>query len=143
VYDLFAETRLSAINHAEVRRQLRLMGCRIGGFGDAIGMELERRVLDRILAQLPGLGLFGVDRAFQRYELLVTGKGTLSEQEFADFMTSHPAAGPVDPRKLMMSLPLTLENWLTRPAAGQFLGDYRLIGIQTMTRLVRKSGQTA
>ena len=143
LYDLFAEARLSDINQAEVRRQLRLMGCSSGGFADAVGQGLQRRVLDRILVQLPGLGLFGIDRVFQRYELVVTGKGTLSEQEFADFMASRPVVTSVDPRKLMASLPLTLENWLTRPAARQFLGDYRLIGLQTVARLMRKSGKTS
>lgn len=143
VYDLFAEPPLSAISHAEVRRQLRLMGCGIGGFGDAIGLGLERRVLDRILAQLPQFGLFGVDRAFQRYELLVTGKGTLSEQEFADFMSSRPVTKSITPRNLMKSLPLTLETWLTRAAARQFMSDYGSIGIQAVTKLVRDTDQTA
>ena len=136
-YDLFADRALSDTNHAEVKRQLRLMGCGIGGFGDAVGLGLERRVLDRMLAQFPKLGLFGVDRAFQRYELLVTGKGALTGQEFADFMMSRPATQAIQPRKLMEALPLRLENWLTRPAAEQFLGDYGSIGIQAVTRLVR------
>jgi len=141
-YDLFAERKLSANNHAEVKRQLRLMGCGIGGFGDAVGVGLERRVLDRILAQFPNLGLFGIDRAFQRYELLVIGKGALTGQEFADFMMSRPATQAIQPRKLMESLPLRLENWLTRPAAKQFLGDYGSIGIQAETRLVRNNPTT-
>lgn len=138
-YDLFADRKLSPTDHAEVRHQLRLMGCGLGGFGDAVGVGLERRALDRILAQFPRLGLFGVDRAFQRYELLVVGKGALSGQEFADFMMSRPATQAIQPRKLMDSLPLRLENWLTRPAAEQFLGDYGSIGIQAETRLVRSS----
>ncbi|MEI6097700.1 MAG: hypothetical protein WCS20_05255 [Alphaproteobacteria bacterium] len=42
-----------------------------------------------------------------------------------------------------LRLRLRLENWLTRPAARPFLGDYRLTGVQTVTRLVRKSGWMA
>ena len=136
-YDLFAKPFLTRINHAEVKRQLRLMGCGIGGFGDAIGLGLEKRVLDRILSQFPDLGLFGVDRAFQRYELLVVGKGALSGQEFVDFMMSRPTLHGLQPGQLLGALPLRLENWLTRAAAKQFLGDYGLIGIQAVTRLVR------
>ena len=143
LHDLFAEKPLSVTNHAELLRHLRLMGCGIGGFGDALGLGLDRRVLDRILRQLPTLGLFGVDRAFQRYELLVTGKGALSVQEFADFMTSRPATKAIKLCNLMKSLPLTLEGWLTRPAAKQFQGDYVSIGIQTATRLVRKTDEAA
>ena len=143
LYDLFTARSLSTVDHAEVKRQLRLMGCGIGGFGDAIGLELVRRVLDRILLQFPGFGLFGVDRAFQRYELLVVGKGALSGQEFADFMMSRPTTQAIQPRNLMQSLPLRLENWLTRPAAKQFLGDYGSIGIQAETRLVRSTEAVA
>ena len=139
LYDLFAARNLTGIDHAEVKRHLRLMGCGIGGFGDAIGVGLERRVLDRVLRQFPKLGLFGVDRAFQRYELLVTGKGALSGQEFADFMLSRPAIRPNHQRNLLQSLPLRLESWLTRPAAVQFLGDCGSIGILAVTRLVRKT----
>ena len=142
-YDLFADRTMSATNHAEVKRHLRLMGCGIGGFGDAVGLGLERRVLDRTLAQFPKLGLFGVDRAFQRYELLVTGKGALTGQEFSDFMMSRPATQAMRPRNLMAALPLRLENWLTRPAAKQFLGDYGSIGIQAVTRLVRGAESAA
>ncbi len=142
-YDLFADRPMARNNHAEVKRQLRLMGCGIGGFGDAVGLGLERRVLDRILAQFPNLGLFGVDRAFQRYELLVTGKGALSGQEFADFMMSRPTIQGIQSRELMGALPLRLENWLTRPAAKQFLGDYGSIGIQAETRLVRSTDKAA
>ena len=137
-YDLFATHPLTQINHAEVKRHLRLMGCGIGGFGDAVGLGLEKRALDRILAQFPDLGLFGVDRAFQRYELLVTGKGTLSGQEFTDFMMSRPTLHGLQLNQLLGALPLRLETWLTRPAAKQFLGDYGSIGIQAVTRLVRK-----
>lgn len=143
LYDLFAERILSSNDHAEVKRQLRLRGCGIGGFGDAIGLGLGRQDLARILAQFPKLGLFGVDQAFQRYELLVVGKGALSGREFSDFMMSRPAGQTTQTRNLMQSLPMRLENWLTRDAASQFLGDYSSIGIQAETRLVRHTEAAA
>lgn len=143
LYDLFADRDLRGNDKAELNRHLRLMGYGSVGFGDAIGLGLERRVLDRVLSQFPKLGLFGVDRAFQRYELLVIGKGALSGREFTDFMMSRPATKTVDTRKLLQSLPLRLESWLTRKAAQQFLADYGSIGIQAETRLLRTVEQGA
>ena len=143
LYDLFTERKLSVTDHAEIKRMLRLMGCGLGGFGDAVGLGLERPVLARLLRAFPGIGLIGIDRAFQRYELLVVGKGALSAREFADFMLSRPATQAIRPRDLMQALPLRLDSWLTRPAAKQFLADCGSIGIRAETRLLRGNGAMA
>ena len=92
LYDLFSERALSEWDYAAVKGHLRLIGCAAERFGDSIGSGLERRALDRVLAQFPDLGLFGVNQAFQRHELLIIGKGSLSLQEFGDFLMTRPVA---------------------------------------------------
>ena len=138
-FDLFAEAELTESEAVAVRRQLRLMDCTLGGFSDALGCGLERRVLQRILGRFPGLGLFGVNQAFQRHELLIIGRGRLSQQEFADFLMTRPIAQQVPAHQLFRALPLKVEANLTRAAAAQFLSDYSAIGMQAVTRLVRRN----
>jgi hypothetical protein len=139
LYDLFAEAELTEQESTAVRRHLRLLGASVGGFGDAIGVGLDRRVLDRMLQRFPDLGLFGANQTFQRHALLIIGKGTLSQQEFVDFLMTRPIAGAVPARQLLRALPLRVENFLTRAAAKQFLSDYTAIGMQAVTRLVRRT----
>ena len=138
-YDLFAEADLTEPEGTAVRRHLRLLGSSSSGFGDAIGSGLDRRVVERVLAKFPDLGLFAANQAFQRHELLIIGKGTLTQQEFIDFLMTRPIAQTIPARELLRSLPLRVESFLTRSAAKQFLGDYSAIGMQAITRLVRRS----
>lgn len=137
-FDLFAEAELTEEECSAVRRHLRLLGASLGGFGDAIGCGLDRRLLERMLRKFPDLGLFGANQAFQRHELLIIGKGTLTQQEFVDFLMTRPIAGAIPARQLLRSLPLKVESFLTRPAARQFLADYTAIGMHAVTRLVRR-----
>ena len=136
-HDLFAEAELTEQESTAVRRHLRLLGASVGDFGDAIGVGLDRRVLDRMLQKFPDLGLFGANQAFQRHELLIIGKGTLTQAEFVDFLMTRPIAGAIPARQLLRSLPLRVENFLTRNAVRQFLSDYTAIGMQAVTRLIR------
>jgi len=135
-YDLFAQSPLSEQDEIDVKRHLRLLGAATGGFGDAIGSGLERPVMERVLARFANLDLAGVNQVFQRHELLIVGKGSLSLQEFADFLMTRPAAQWIPLRKLLEALPLRVEACLTRAAAKQFLADYSAIGIEAKTRLV-------
>jgi hypothetical protein len=135
-FDLFAQSELSERDEVEVKRHLRLLGAATGGFGNAVGSGLERIVLDRMLARFADLDLVGVNQAFQRHELVIVGKGSLSLQEFADFLMTRPAAHWIPMRNLLEALPMRVEGCLTRPAAKQFLSDYSAIGIEAITRLV-------
>jgi hypothetical protein len=136
-YDLFSEAELTEEEATAVRRHLRILGCDAGAFGDAIGTGMDRRVLKRVLDRFPSIGLFGVNQAFQRHELLIIGKGSLSQTEFVDFLTTRPISQTVPAHKLARSLPLRVESSMTRKAARQFLADYSAIGMQAVTRLVR------
>lgn len=142
-YDLFAQSPLSDNDEAEVKRHLRLLGAATGGFGDALGTGLERRVLQRVLTAFANLDVVGINQSFQRHELLVVGKGSLSLEEFADFLMTRPAAQWIPMRNLMDALPIRLEASLTRSAAKQFLADYSAIGIEAITRLVWAPNSTS
>lgn len=135
-YDLFAQSEVSERDDAEIRRYLRLLGSATGGFGGALGSGLERRVVDKVLAHFQGLDLIGINQAFQRHELLIIGKGSLTVQEFTDFLMTHPVAQSIPMRRLVEALPLRVEACLTRTAAKQFLADYSAIGMEAVTRLV-------
>ena len=141
-YDIFSEAELTEQECTAVRRHLRLLGCTIGGFGGAIGSGMDRRAVERVLARFPDLGLFGTNQAFQRHELLVIGRGTLTQQEFIDFLMTRPVAGAIPAKQLLNALPLRVEAFLTRSAARQFLADYSAIGMQAITRLVRRTDAT-
>ena len=138
-FDIFSGAELTEQECMAIRRHLRLLDCSIGGFSGAIGSGMDRRAVERVLARFPDLGLFGVNQAFQRHELLIIGKGTLTQQEFIDFLVTRPVAGKVPARQLLNALPLRVEAFLTRSAAKQFLADYSAIGMQAITRLVRRS----
>jgi hypothetical protein len=138
-YDLFAEAELSEEDIMAVSRHLRLLGSSAGGMGDALGNGLDRRVLDMVLNKFPDLGLFGANQLFQRHELLIIGKGTLSQQEFVDFLVTRQIAQSVPTAQLLRTLPLRVESFLTRSAANQFLADYTAIGMQAITRLVHRA----
>lgn len=136
IYDLFAPSGLTEAEDMEVRRFLSLVGAVPGGFGDAVGTGLDRRELDRVVARFSAIDLVGVNQAFQRHDLLIIGKGSLTTTEFADFLMTRPAAQTIPARKLMEALPLRLEGCLTRSKARQFLADYSAIGMQAVIRLV-------
>ena len=138
-YDLFAHAELSEEDILAVSRHLRLLGSSAGGMGDALGSGLDRRVLDMVLENFPDLGLFGANQLFQRHELLIIGKGRLSQREFVDFLVTRQIAQSVPPEQLLRTLPLRVESFLTRSAANQFLADYTAIGMQAITRLVRRA----
>jgi hypothetical protein len=142
-YDLFAQSPLCEQDDADVKRHLRLLGASTGGFGDALGSGLERRVLERVLARFADLDLIGVNQIFQRHELLIVGKGSLTLQEFADFLMTRPAAQWIPMRNLLDALPMRVESCLTRAAAKQFLADYSAIGIEAITRLVWAPNSTS
>jgi hypothetical protein len=142
-YDLFAETELTEQEDTAVRNYLRLLGCSSDREGDAIGCGLDHRMAERVISKFGELDLFAANQAFQRHDLVVIGKGSLSRHEFIDFLATRPAAKAIPAQKLMNALPLRVETFLTRAAARQFLADYTAIGMQAITRLARQGDTLA
>ena len=85
----------------------------------------------------PKAGLFGVDRKFQQYELLVAGNCALSPAEFADFLTTRTGTRFSLAQVPTAANPLPVETGLTYANAEQFFRDYSAIGLKMIVRLVR------
>ena len=137
LYDLFGTLETSKNDLIRLRRHLTHLGCRAGRFGDALASGLDRRARDHVLTRFGQAGLFGINQDFERFDLLVSGNGSLSAREFADFLITRTGCAPGVVRKISPSAPLRIESCLTRAATRQFLGDYAAIGIPAFARLIR------
>lgn len=137
LYDLFCTIETDTTDLICLRRHLSLLGCQTGGFGDTLATGLDRRALDHVLARFGHSGVFGINQDFERFDLLVSGSGSLSAQEFADFLITRTGCTPNMVREISRAAPMRIESCLTRSAAQQFMGDYAAIGIPTFARLIR------
>ena len=136
-YDLFCTIETDTTDLIQLRRHLGLLGCPTRGLGDALASGLDRRALDHVMARFGHSGVFGVNQDFERFDLLVSGRGSLSDQEFADFLITRTGCTPDMVRKITAAAPMRIESCLSRTAARQFLGDYAAIGIPAFARLIR------
>lgn len=139
LYDLFAQTELTEDARIAVGRYLRLSGCNSGGLSDALGSGLDRGAMARVMERFPGVGLVSANQLFQRHDLLIIGKGSLSQQELVDFLRTRQISQSGPTRNPHRNLPLRVESFLTRKAASQFLADYTAIGMQAVTQLVHRA----
>jgi len=136
-HDLFCTIETDAMDMAALTRHLSLMGVAIGGFGDAIASGLDQRTLDHVLARFGQCGVFGINQDFMRFDLLVSGPGSLSTSEFTDFIITRTGATPNMVRRISRHAPIRIESCLTRSAAQAFIGDYATIGLPAFARLIR------
>ena len=137
LYDLFCTIETDTTDLIQLRRHLSLLGCPTKGFGDTLASGLDRRSLDHVMARFGQSGVFGINQDFARFDLLVSGKGSLSDQEFADFLITRTGCTPNMVRRITPAAPMRIESCLTRTAARQFLGDYAAIGIPAVAQLIR------
>ena len=112
--------------------RLGMAPCRLTG---AVAADIDRATRDHLLARFPDAGLAAVNRAFQRFDLLLTGARGVSPREVADFLLTRSRL----PRAVLeeMRVPLRIETGLTRRDAFAFRSDYAAIGLQTEIRPVR------
>lgn len=136
-YDLFAPAPGQCLDLSLVRRHLVHLGCSDTGPSAALASGLDRRMLNHILSKFPGLGLFGVNQAFQRFDLTLTGPGRLTPHEFQDFLTTRAKFGSWQQIDFTAGQGIRIETGLPRAAALQFLADYATIGIPARADLIR------
>lgn len=134
VHDLFV--REPRADLTALRRHLSVLGCLNTGPASALATGLDQRTLTHLLARFPQLGLFGVNQAFQRYDLQLMGRGRLSTQELRDFLVTRGVCAALAGTVLQSDCGLTVERGLSRVAAGQFLSDYAAIGLSARAELV-------
>lgn len=115
-------------------RALGLSGCAVTG-ARAAGLDrsmlgwLERRHRLRAL-----------DRAFQRFDLLMLGCGRLSPREVADFLGLRTGMGAPDFARASARTPLQIETALPRDTALRFFADYGQIGLPVALLLTGSCG---
>lgn len=136
-YDLFAPVAGQSPDLSLVRRHLVHLGCGDAGPGAVLASGLDRRMLNQILTRFSGLGLFGVNQAFQRFDLTLTGPGRLTPREFQDFLATRSNFGNWQRHEAVAGKGVRIETGLPRAAALQFLADYATIGIPARADLIR------
>lgn len=134
-YDLFARGGRVGPEQNALRHHLAVLGCATQGPCRALATGLDRRTLQHLLARFGHLGLTGVHQAFQRYDLVLTGQGRLTQNELRDFLATRGADWSAARVALETGQGLRIEGGLSRAAARQFLSDYATIGLPTRADL--------
>lgn len=137
IYDLFA----LAGPPAALTHHLRLIGQTGDGMTGALAAGLDRRLCQHLGKRFAAPGLMFIDRAFQRFDILLTGTGRWVSAELADFLTGRTALPRARFETISPENPIRIEVGLTRTAAIQFHADYAAIGLET--RLVLTGADNA
>lgn len=137
MYDLFGPTRGLGADMARVLKHISVLSCSALDHCPPIAVDLDRRMMAYLLARFPSAGLIGVNQAFQRYHLTLTGLGNISKKDLTDFLATRGYAAAEAAKALSSRSGLRLETGLTRAAAKQFIADYAMIGMTVRADLVR------
>ena len=136
-YDVFAPTTGLGQDMAQVLQHISVLACSAPDHCLPIAVDLDRSMLTHLLARFPKAGLIGVNQAFQRYCLTLTGAGRLSKQELSDFLATRDRSATQVAEATPDLRGQRLETGLTRAAAKQFMADYAMIGITVRADLAR------
>ncbi len=133
--DLFVVSKPSANVSRQLGRYLALMGATPCRFSGALASCLTVHQTKQIRSRFPQAGLIGLDRAFQRFDLFLTGIGDLAPQDVAEFLSTRTNLSGAMVECVTPLRPLQIEKGLTRAVTQQFRADYAAIGLQTCARL--------
>lgn len=129
VYDVFAPP--SAL-HGLVAH-LRLLGYAEDPLTGALAAGLDRHVVGHLARRFPQARV--IDRAFQRFDVMLTRiNGTVSD-DIADFLTGRTGLRRDHFDIVSPATPLRLETGLLRASALRFRHDYASIGLPTFVTL--------
>lgn len=132
VYDLFGGNISTRPQRRDLGRHLRLLGLQPCHFSGALAAGLDRRMLDHLLHRFAPAGVFGLNRAFQRFDLFLTASREMGPRALRDFLTTRQVGGDTE---ALQAAPMRIDTGLSHSAARQFQGDYDLIGLETFARL--------
>ena len=132
VYDLFGP--VSLVLAADLRA-FGLAGCAVTGARAAALDARMARWLERRHGQA------ALDRAFQRFDLMLVGCGRLSPWEAGDFLGPRTGLSLGEIGRASALRPVPVERGLPRETALRFQSDYAQIGLPVALRLV--DGQEA
>jgi len=133
--DLFVIKPLPGSVSRQLGRYLALMGATSCRFSGAVAAGLTVQQAKHICTRFPQSALLGLDRAFQRFDLFLTGIGDLAPQDVAEFLSTRTNLSGAMVECVTPLQPLQIEKGLTRGVAQQFRADYASIGLQTCARL--------
>lgn len=132
VHDLFGGNTSTRPQRRDLGRHLRLLGLQPCPFSGALAAGLDRRTLDHLLRRFAPAGVFGLNRAFQRFDLFLTASRDMGPRALQDFLTTRQ----IDTDRLALDAsPVRIDSGLSHAAARQFQSDYEMIGLDTFARL--------
>lgn len=129
VHDLFAPS----VALAGLSAHLRLLGYGEDPVTGAMAAGIDRDIARHLMRRFPQARV--IDRAFQRFDLLLTGINTPVGEDIADFLTSRVGLGRDRFGLVSAEVPLRLETGLLRSSALRFRQDYAAIGLPTTLAL--------
>lgn len=129
VHDLFAPS----VAMAGLSAHLRLLGYAEDPVTGALAAGIDRDVARHLVRRFPQARV--IDRAFQRFDLLLTRISTPVSEDIADFLTSRTGLGRDRFDQVSTAAPLRLETGLLRTSALRFRQDYAAIGLPTTLAL--------
>lgn len=137
VFDLFAPAGMPT----GLAAHLRLLGNVEDPVTGAMAAALDRTTAQHLSRRFPAVRV--VDRAFQRFDVVLTGICDSVTDDIADFLTartglSRDRFGLVSP-----TAPLRLDRAVPRLSALSFRSDYGAIGLQTFLSLSNTARVTA
>ncbi len=114
---------------------LRLLGYNEDPQTGALAAGLDRHVAGHLARRFPQARI--IDRAFQRFDLLLSRIYTPVSDDIADFLTARTGWGRDRFDLVSPAMPLRLETGLLRSSALRFRQDYAAIGLPTFLTLSR------
>lgn len=135
-YDVFAPTNGLGQDMAQILRHISVLACSAKDHCSPVAVDLDRHMLTCLLARFPKAGLIGVNQAFQRFHLTLTGPGRMSSRDLVDFLATRGCSAAETAEAVVARRSLRLETGLNRAAAKQFVADYAMIGMTVRADLV-------
>lgn len=129
LYDIYTTRPLFDLEATRLAAVTSLLGTRRDGLTEAVATGLDRRNLDRLMSRLSDLDLIALDRAFQRFDLVLTGVTGWTDADLADFLTARTHKPRAAFEMLSPSEPVKLDLGLKLHVARQFCADYAAIGL--------------
>lgn len=115
-------------------RHLRVLGLGPCPLTGGPGAGLDAMLRDHVMRRFPAAGVIAVDRAFQRFDLLLIRAPGLSAQDLAGFLGLRAGVAPQALAGCGPDRPLTIDRGIARAAALRFQSEYAAIGIDTRLR---------
>jgi hypothetical protein len=119
--------------HSGLTSHLRLLGYSEDPLTGALAAGLDRHVAGHLARRFPQVRV--IDRAFQRFDVMLTRVNGRVGTDIADFLTGRTGLGRNHFDLVSPAMPLRLETGLLREVALRFRHDYASIGLPTFVRL--------